>query len=270
MAIITRPAQNGSHWYKADGQPAHEVPSANGDGNRPTTLRDARKLHLFPSVTNVLGVLAKDALTNWKINQAVLASLKHPIQPNEAEDTYCKRVASLSMEQVFEAADLGKKIHYAIENFIKTGEEPEGDVAAYAGPVIHWIMEKEIRVEASEKILVNTRHGFAGTADLLFRYGTHGVGVIDFKTRKTTPGEKVRTWDTEPMQLASYAATAWGQDRLYGTANPCLVANIVISTTEPGRFEVVKHKDVMDDFIAFLACCTIWRRLKGYDPRVEG
>ena len=45
--------ESASHWYDLDGQPCHEVPRAKGDGMRPTTLADARKLHLLPSVTNV-------------------------------------------------------------------------------------------------------------------------------------------------------------------------------------------------------------------------
>jgi hypothetical protein len=45
-----------AHWYRRDGEPLHSVPSAKGEP-RPTTLRDARKLGLLPSVTNVLGVI---------------------------------------------------------------------------------------------------------------------------------------------------------------------------------------------------------------------
>ena len=53
-----------THWYRRDGEPLHSVPSVKGDP-RPTTLRDARKLGLLPSVTNVLGVIAKPELTAW-------------------------------------------------------------------------------------------------------------------------------------------------------------------------------------------------------------
>ena len=53
-----------AHWYRRDGEPLHSVPSAKGEP-RPTTLRDARKLGLLPSVTNVLGVIAKPELTAW-------------------------------------------------------------------------------------------------------------------------------------------------------------------------------------------------------------
>jgi len=264
MAIITRPQTNSSHWYNADGETAHTQKTKDGE-ERPTNLRDARKLHLLPSVTNVLGVLSKDALTSWKVNQAIIAARANPPANGETDDTYCRRISATANEQVFEAADLGSRIHKSIEAWVKSGENPPPELAPYVEPVIKWLVKTEITVTHSEAILVNTKWGFAGTVDCLFRYGKLGRGVLDFKTRKTTPGEKVRSWETEPMQLAAYAATAYGQDHI----DDCLIANIIISTTEPGRVEVVKHTDVMSHFLAFLNAAALWRYLKGYDPRVE-
>src|SRR5436190_23373532 len=43
-----------------------------------STLRDARKLGLLPSVTNILGVITKPELTAWLQEQAVLAALTLP------------------------------------------------------------------------------------------------------------------------------------------------------------------------------------------------
>ena len=72
MVII--PREPSSHWYFPDGTPLHQVPRADGKGSRPTSLRDARKLGLFPSVTNVLSILAKPGLEAWKQEQAILAA----------------------------------------------------------------------------------------------------------------------------------------------------------------------------------------------------
>ncbi len=66
-----------AHWYQRDGEPLHSVLSAKGEP-RPTTVRDARKLGLLPSVTNVLGVINKPELVEWKMTQAVLAALTLP------------------------------------------------------------------------------------------------------------------------------------------------------------------------------------------------
>lgn len=259
MAIITRPKTDASHWYDREGKPCHTQQTKEGD-QRPTTIKDARKLGLIPSVTNVLSIISKEALTTWKVNQAILTTLKHKPEDGESDDTYCRRVASISQEQVYEAADLGKQIHAAIENYLKHGTTPDRDLLPYTFPVLDWIMTKAMKVKATEKILVDLKHGYAGTADLLFEFGVNGCGVIDFKTRKSKEGEKMRTWDTEPLQLAAYAKTAFGDDRL----DDCLIANVLISTTEPGRFEVVKHADPRKHFDAFRSALKMWQYLKGY------
>jgi len=111
--------------------------------------------------------------------------------------------------------------------------------------------------------LVNKQHGFAGTADVLFRYGRNGIGILDYKTRKTKPGEEVTAYDNQAMQLAAYGATYWGEENL----GRLLAANVFISTTEPGRVVVVKHPDVVRDWQAFRMVAALWRYIKGYDPR---
>ena len=51
MAILTRQAFKGSHYYTRGGVPAHRVPTADGTGDRAATVIDARRLGLLPSVT---------------------------------------------------------------------------------------------------------------------------------------------------------------------------------------------------------------------------
>ena len=56
------------HWYTQEGEPMYTIIGANGK-ERNTTLRDAKKENLVPSVTTILGMIAKPSLENWKINQ---------------------------------------------------------------------------------------------------------------------------------------------------------------------------------------------------------
>jgi len=63
--IIARSAES-VHWYRADdGKPQYTVPAKDGS-LRPTTLRDARKMNLLPSVTTVMKIAAKPAINVWK------------------------------------------------------------------------------------------------------------------------------------------------------------------------------------------------------------
>ena len=52
----------GCHWYTKDGQPMYEVASADGKRKIKTTLRQARTMNLFPSVTTILKVLEKSGV----------------------------------------------------------------------------------------------------------------------------------------------------------------------------------------------------------------
>ena len=262
MAILIRDQYQGSHWYTSAGEPAHQQFKKSGDGMRPTTIRDARKYHLIPSVTQVLGIMDKPGLNSWKVTQAVMATLQWPRLPNESEDAWCKRVIAMSREQVVQAADLGTEIHDALEK-ATNGDPYKDELRVYVQPVLDWIQEKEITFVEREKIVVSKEHGYAGTADVFFRFGNEGRGILDYKTRKTIKGKPVQKYDGQGQQLAAYAATYWGERNL----KEVLAANVIISTTEPGRIEVIKHENLEDDFHAFLCCCDLWRYQKGYDPR---
>jgi hypothetical protein len=67
------------------------------------------------------------------------------------------------------------------------------------------------------------------------------------------------------MQLAAYAATYWGETEI----GRVLAANVFISTTEPGRVEVVKHANPERDWQAFKLLAAVWRYVKSYDPRAS-
>ena len=97
------------HWYTQAGEPCHTI---NG---RNTTLRDARKMNLCPSVTSVLGIIAKPALTNWMVDQGIMAALTMPRVNGESETDYIKRIKDDSKQQAIRAAQEGSRIHQAIE-----------------------------------------------------------------------------------------------------------------------------------------------------------
>ena len=262
MAVLTRQAFKSSHWYTRDGAPMHRVPTADGTGDRAATVKDARRLGLLPSVTGILSVLDKPALGKWKCDQVALAALRTPKSPDESEGYWCERVCDAAFRQVDDAADLGSKIHAALESAF--ADLPwDASLSAYVVPVIAWKQKTGITVIEREKVLVNAAHGFAGTTDVLFRWGANGIGILDYKTKKTKPGEAVKTYEEHSMQLAAYAATYWGEAEL----GRVLAANIFISSTEPGRMEVCKSGDLPAHFEAFKACAAIWRYQKGYDPR---
>jgi hypothetical protein len=271
MAIITKSVMDSSHWYSLDGKPVHTQPTKDGEGQRATTLRDARKLALLPSVTSIISILDKPQLTRWKLRETAKAALNvPPPQGDEPLERFADRAIEHAMSQVGEAADLGTKIHNAIENLMRgSAEEPSDEMRPFVKPVLEWMRSVGVKVTHSEIVLVNAVHGFAGRVDALFTWGDGfgKMGILDFKTKKTKEGEKVEAYDEHLLQLAAYAATHYSPEHL----KHVVAANLFISSTEPGRLEVVKHdkERMVAAYEAFTQMCAIWRFRKGYDPRPE-
>jgi hypothetical protein len=104
----------GSHFYMPNGQPLYEIEMKTKPGEfRRTTVVDARKAGALPSVTTILGVLDKPALTAWKITNGILAALTLPRLDDESDDDFAKRVAADAGEMSKGAEDLGTTDHNA-------------------------------------------------------------------------------------------------------------------------------------------------------------
>jgi len=114
------------HWYDKDGRPHHWVASKNGT-KRATTLRDARKLNLVPSVTSILDIMAKPGLDRWKINKTIEASMSLRRGDFEDDDSLSKRILHESKREVEKASQRGIRIHDLLESFFKTGTVPDDE-----------------------------------------------------------------------------------------------------------------------------------------------
>lgn len=249
-----------SHWYNRAGEAVFEVPKVKG-GMRKTTLADARKMGLYPSVTTVLGVLDKPQLTDWKLEQVSLACFNCPPTGGEPFDAYHEHILKAAFEQVSDAADLGTAIHGALESHFK-GQPVEAGMDAYVEPVARLIEREGIQFNEHELRLVNAAFGYAGTTDAVVSKG-YKQGILDFKSRKTKPGVPCTPWESEPMQIAAYGMAKFGHI-------PEIGANVYISTTEKGRAEIVwyNYEELSKAWTAFDGLLAAWQYLKGYRPPV--
>ena len=102
------------HWYDHEGKPMYTIVGVNGK-ERNTTLRDAKKEGFVPSVTTIIGIAAKPSLENWKITQALEASLT--VDQNDLE--YINKCKYAGREVGMKAAKQGTKIHAMIEKAIE-------------------------------------------------------------------------------------------------------------------------------------------------------
>lgn len=250
-----------SHWYTRDGVPAYTIKKAKGDGERATTLRDARKYNLLPSVTTLFGVMAKPGLDKWKLSKAIESALCTTRDEEEPDERYYSRILERSFEETSIAAELGTRIHDAIDAYFD--EIPiDEDLAQYVEPTMAYLESLNLTDIRREEVVVNRMEGYAGRVDLLARYGNSNI-IIDFKTKKTKEGVKVTPFDFQATQIAAYAMAA------FGTLDHCVGANVYISTTEPGRIEkaVYNEEKLVKEYELLTNIASIWRHLKNYDPR---
>ena len=264
-----------AHWYQRDGTPLHTVLSAKNEP-RPTTLRDARKLGLLPSVTNVLGVIAKPELTAWLQEQAVMAALTLPRLPGEAEDAFARRVVEDSLTTRDGAADFGTAFHRGAEHVANTEEvDPTHPAAEWLTLYRDWFQANCTRLYWTEMAVVNGAVGYAGTADLLIEHKVHGFTLVDLKTMKgaSRPGDSSRAlkpYKSWCYQLAAYRKALKTHssylDPVWDHGMRCM--NLIVNSSEPSPpvEHVWSESELELGEAAFAAAHKLWIIEKGYDP----
>jgi hypothetical protein len=255
MPLITR-AEKSSHWYHRDGTSCHEVIAKTTGLPRPTTVRDARKLDLIPSVTNILNMKAKPALMTWLQDNAILAALNTPQRPGEVEADWHSRIAEESDRIGKEAAEWGQAIHEQIEQFNTGGAfMGTGEILQYVEGYEVWHRANVDTVITAEQSVVG--NGYAGRLDLYAFLKDGRAAVIDFKSQKLLGKPKANFYKEWPMQLAAYAECLENVD---------VMISIIICSDVPAPVQVKEWDNRGDAMRAFLACFELWCFEKGYRP----
>ncbi len=190
-------ATQGGHWYKPDGSPFYTMVGANGK-ERAVTLRDARKLGVWPSVTGIIDAADKYALTQYFIRKAVVASWTTPRFDGEADDAYIARIVTVSKEPDVVKRDTGSDIHGAIERHFR--------FETYPKQWADWVAAANVALEAAcgpqewrseRSFACALPHGHGGKTDLF-----SNAWVLDIKT-KTGDVADVKMWPEHYMQVAA-------------------------------------------------------------------
>lgn len=250
------------HFYDADGNSVHTQPTESSTAKyptRPTTVKDALKHGLYPSVTSKIGIIDNYLLNEWKQKSVIKTASLNPQRDGEPDEAYFERVTEAAFEQVSDAADLGTAIHEALQLYF-TGMVYDPKYTPYVELVDKWVKENKVTFEAHELRLVNKAYGYAGTTDAAFRC-PKGYGIIDFKSTKTKPKKKITNYDSHLLQIAAYH-----QAHFQGFESLAIGCNLYISTTEVGRVEAVWYndEDLRAAWGAFKHASELWDYIKGY------
>ena len=270
------------HWYTLDGKAAHSQPTKTKGAKptRPTTIADAKRLGLLPSVSAYTRMLAAPYLERYKMLEVAKACYACPPSGDESYDDYARHILEKSGKDGSGAAEVGTQVHAALDLFFTDREAwlahpdiqcQDGNIVpadSFVLPAIAKIDGLGLEVKSTESILVNAAYGYAGTTDMVFT-NKNLCGILDFKTKRTKQDEPVISGDTHCMQIAAYHAAFWGADDGEPIGVNAVGYNVYISTTEIGRVEVVEYSrdELLEGWQAFKSCLQLYRYIKKFDPR---
>jgi hypothetical protein len=230
-------AKESGHFYDRDGKPAYTVIGKNGK-ERPTTLRDARKLGLLPSVTSIIRCAAAPGLERWKSEQVLMAALTTDRLPDETEQDYIDRIIKDSQEQALKARERGTYIHAVVQSGFENLPLTPDDFVFYKSALnALWVAVGD-QVWICEKSFATERYG--GKADI---HTSHYL--IDIKT-SDKPVDDLKLWDDHYLQLAAYR---------YGLGINGAVCGILYinSKTAESRLVWAEEKELVKGFKCFNA-----------------
>jgi hypothetical protein len=261
MASAPKPktfAQEGGHWYTRTGDPMYEVIGKNGN-KRATTIRDAREHKLVPSVSTIMKLEAKPQLTNWLVQQGMLACLTLPRIAGEDDTQFIRRALEDSKAQVIKAAERGQYLHGLMEDWLRVGMPPTNraseDDLAFVRPTVEWIYDMfpgYIWYPEASFAYVEGGLGFGGKRDLCGEHPSNRPVVIDYKCKDFARGsDKTLAYDEHVTQLSAYGRT-FGVD--------FTAVNLFVSTRDAGAFVPCywDQQQIDDGWKAFKALLSLW------------
>lgn len=206
-------------------------------------------------------MLAKPALTEWKVKQAILATLTLPKDATWLEGEYIDRIRRDANQQALDAANKGTSIHNAIEAHFQGRKyaneyrpHVDGVVAALAKAfpqVGDWIAEKSFAHPI----------GFGGRVDL---HSPSARIVVDHKGKDFGPNDDTRLVYDQHEQLA---ACAEGLFRCQDDGPAPVLVSCFFSRTHAGHTAL--HIWDPDAFAkgwrVFRAALDIWKARNNYE-----
>jgi hypothetical protein len=245
-------------YHPLTGNPVYQVPYADpSKGLRDTTLRDVKKLGLYPSVTEIIDILDKPGLNVWLQDRVLESALTLPREPDEPDESFIKRIKEDAKEISRIAADKGVAIHKAIEHEFVGGKHIDPKYQRLAFSVANEIVEVFQCIFEAEKSFASNM-GYGGTIDLF----NENV-IADIKTKEILDTSKKLAWDEHIMQLTAYA---------HGIGCPdAILVNIFVGWNGDVFFHYWDDpKERERGWQMFCKTWELWQIQKRYSPIKEG
>lgn len=244
-------------------------------------LRDARKIDGLPSITTVLKIIEKPALTKYKLEQILRASLSLSQDDSETKEEYIDRIIEESGRESKEAIGFGNNIHALAENYLKRDEtvQIEDDIVFNAfSSVADWIDNSLVPGSSFEveESMSSVTHGFAGKPDCFGETKGFGYAVIDWKSQKVKQKfmKRKKAWENKPVVYDDFvyqlAAIGLLVEENRGVT-PDNYISVVISSNKINmgfvHVHVWDYEEVENAKEIFLSMLSVWRGIKKYPYR---
>lgn len=189
-----------SHWYGQDGSPAYDA-----------DLRAARKLGLAPSVTSIIGIIDKPAITAWKVNTMLDAAWATPrtygILGEYSKDEWKENVEDTWQTETKKAAELGTSIHSYIERFLASDPDARfvDGYETQCRMIEDWLVDNIVGGTCEESFYSTIgQYRYGGRIDFYGLLKDGRRAVIDFKTQNLKGKKSPTYYDEWKWQLAAY------------------------------------------------------------------
>lgn len=248
------------HFYEkteAGIEPRHFVEMATKAGSRPTRISDVKKWRsegrvVVPSVTTIMSILDKPALTAWKIDKHLEQAFRLAKAVDSIDD-FMARVKTATREEMDKAPEAGTDFHGCMERFMlgeyKTLTPQEMELCYKVKDAIDDVCGKQ---EWTPELYL-MGDGFGGCSDLV----SHGW-IIDYKTKQRADQWKPNKmrYPEHSRQLAAYRDALAGM----GVCEPNARCANVFVCLETGDVEVSVHteQELKDGLAVFHSCLSIW------------
>lgn len=255
-----------THYYTKTAETAYTVIGANGK-EKGTTIKDARKLGLLPSVTTITNILDKAGLMRYFLQQAVGVIFSEERQKEgESFEDYADRILVAARRESNEAAKRGSYLHNCLEKYFQGEGLKEKE---FTRPILKEI-DLLFPLTTDFGDIPGNFHpekkfasylGYGGKVDLVCDDGNNGI-VIDFKSKNTTDKKKFYKYEEHLMQLSAY------RQGLELPNARCF--DIYFSSVEPGIVEVHEwsNEELKRGFKQFQCLLDYWKLVNNYDPTI--
>ena len=200
-------------------------------------------------VTTILSVIAKPALINWAANTAVDYIAEHlsELSDQELADSILSEARKAHTRKKEAAGDIGKLVHSAIEEFVKTGKEPELNEQGMKmfENFRKWVKDNKVEFIESEKHLYSESLFVGGILDMVVKIDGK-LWIADVKTGGVYPEAL--------YQMAAY------QILLEDMKEPLEIAgHIILGLKKDGTFEEKRSVSCDEAKEAFMSAYRLYK-----------